>query len=488
MSATDLEALMASSQEAVAARLPLRLQAYLAGMTDPIARISDADFCTDACELVMAEFPALVGFRTSSDDAAVSAQGAVRWLIDGLTGWKQSSDPERAQLAAMLIMLLALGSCRDVLDTVPASIGTNAELLVALETIVSRGRTTMSPPQSAAVWEAETFAELQRADQRSEWKTVARIWPQLHIHMYNPLLNVAVRSLMRFDPDRLIRACSTLDSLTDGMLVAQTLDHEERLDIAHRSSNGRIRFYFVFSVLNEQPRVQLSPESETALATALTAIAQDLPEWTSWMEVFARYPVRFPAFHRAAGKALAGVPDDAVRIYVNIIELDIGYATGRDDLTAGLREFRNAATLQRRQLLWRLVFQRWHAWAFGLDGKDTTLSQIVRTELDYAVVGYCMECITEQERAGLLEDVLASLRIADHQWHPSRADMITWWFRGLSMLQPIQHAQNAASSGLDWLATREIYMPYDPDDAYARLRYGNVPVRRPQNPGDDEQP
>ena len=72
---------------------------------------------------------------------------------------------------------------------------------------------------------------------------------------------------------------------------------------------------------------------------------------------------------------------------------------GRRCVAACLREFRTTATPERRRALWTLAFARWSSWQFDVAAPDTHLLKICWAELDYAVVGYAVECMDDAGRA-----------------------------------------------------------------------------------------
>jgi len=181
--------------------------------------------------------------------------------------------------------------------------------------------------------------------------------------------------------------------------------------------------------------------------------------------VFNAYPMRYPGLQEALGLALSCVPDTALKAYIESIIL-IPTQTdspelGRDCVAGCLRVFRQNATVIQRAALWIYAYERWKAWRFKEKGGNEYLLKINRSQLDFAVVGYAAECLTDAELAAELGALRSQLQSIEDHWHASVTHVITEWNRVLSMLQPFEHAQSAKKNGQDWLTPNLEYWPFD---------------------------
>jgi hypothetical protein len=193
------------------------------------------------------------------------------------------------------------------------------------------------------------------------------------------------------------------------------------------------------------------------------------------MRVFNAYPVRYPALQMPLGQALAEVAEPAIDAYVNAIILSArptGPDPNRQAIAECMRSFRATATPDRRGLLWTLAHERWSAWRFDQADQETHLFEIHWSNLDYAVVAFACECMSDGDRTNILNTVLHQLQVLENRWHTSITDVVTAWNRLLSQFQPPAHASHAIISGDDWLTETRTYFPFDPSqNEYLVLKF-----------------
>jgi hypothetical protein len=119
-----------------------------------------------------------------------------------------------------------------------------------------------------------------------------------------------------------------------------------------------------------------------------------------------------------------------------------------------------------------LAHTRWEIWNFDEGNRETHLFNVHRSPLDYALVGYAVECLDQAGRDDAVEDTRRRLETVEDAWHPSISDIVTAWNRLLSHLQPYAHAAEVLSKGKAWLAETGMYMPFDPrTERYLPLKY-----------------
>ena len=137
-----------------------------------------------------------------------------------------------------------------------------------------------------------------------------------------------------------------------------------------------------------------------------------------------------------------------------------------------LRAFREHAAPERRQALWTAAHHRWIQWNFGVENSDEHLFRIAWCDLDYALVGYAIECMDETARTHAIAAISGDLQNIDDQWHASETAIITEWNRLLSRLQPYAFANNVVRDGSDWLTESQTCWPFDPTRAtYFAMKY-----------------
>lgn len=275
----------------------------------------------------------------------------------------------------------------------------------------------------------------------------------------------------------LVDALANLHQITVALQVARSLSADQCLRLANESDNSYVQFGCIFQTLSSQQRNrQLSVSETQRLLTLLLKVAEDGPKWLSWMRVFNTHPNQYPLLQNSLGQALANAPDGAIQAYVETIDLRIGIPIadhGRRCVAECLRAFRERATFTRRTLLWCLAHKKWQAWRFDQANPISYLSNINWSVLDYAVMGFAFECMSDVERVKMSEYLRSELQTLDDRWHSSISDILTECNRLLSQLQPYAHVMNTINSGEDWITETRTYSFFDPSkDEYMLRKYG----------------
>lgn len=303
---------------------------------------------------------------------------------------------------------------------------------------------------------------VERADRDGDWLAISESWGSFsHSIFANAFQAQLLRCLCRFDFDRLAATLEKTASVMAAMSVVDVLSVRNRLRLGGRTGNKAIRFSCVFETFQYVPRaVELGHEEQLLLSELLCRVMDDEDEWKRWMSVFNRFPSRYPGLQPALGRALAGGSDSALQSYVDSITLFSSGSTGRSEVALCLREFAGAAPSDRRRFLWESAHRRWSAWNFGAADSGQHLFKISWSDLDYAVVAYCVECLDEEERAACESLILQEVFSVDNQWHRSLSDCLTHWNRSLSRLQPYAHAGAISVEKKDYLAATQ-FVPRD---------------------------
>ena len=134
---------------------------------------------------------------------------------------------------------------------------------------------------------------------------------------------------------------------------------------------------------------------------------------------------------------------------------------------------RERAPADRRALLWRCSYKRWRRWAFNKGNPNQNLTSIVRSELDYAIVAYAGECMTDAERIDACQLIRLQMFALHREWHASYTGLLGNWNRLLSEFQPYAHERAAAATGEDWLCdAQKNYWPFDQSqERYLMMKY-----------------
>lgn len=457
---------------------PAELLSHLGSLSDPSAAVGDFDECNRLFGVFWSTLPQ-IHEPGEGPKLTVEFQSrwieTLRWVIRELTQWTPESDEKHRKLIACLTIVRGCNRGWPVWDLFPDEVGQNKLLMAAMEAPIRSSKFSFSArgAAKAPVWEQEAVEELINADKTGDWVRIYELWPQFEATIFsNTFLDLAVSALARFDSDRLVRATSEINETATAMILAQALPTEQRLRTAAASKSEHIRFCFVFTSLFRLPKTtRLDDASATILSDLLVDVAADAERWSKWMRAFNRYPVRHPALQVPLGRALARLERTQHQAYIGAIELGTYPSECRDLVTECLSAFRVVAPTDVRLTLWEIAHRRWKAWYFGTKDEDSFTTEIVWSYIDYAVMGYVLECLTVQQRVEEQSVVWERLGNIEHVWHASKAAMLSAWYRGLSELQPYLQAKNVAVGDTTWVSTKYQFYPAGAQILYYQLMF-----------------
>ncbi len=362
----------------------------------------------------------------------------------------------------------------------PTGVLQNAALAARFETLVGGFSMTFGARGSGPepIWEREAVDRLLVVESNCDWGNLGDAWRPFQDLIHASALQCqAVRFLAHADVSRLAKAIVNVKQVAVAMLVAQILDTQQRLLLALASDNHFIEFACAYVTLNGRRRRPTSLADDAGIFTQLLAkVALDTVRWRGWMSVFNAYPVRYPALHPSLGEALANAKEAAIDAYVESINLfphPVKHVDeGRRNVAICLRAFRARASDEQRKLLWQRAHKRWLAWEFDAASNNTHLLGISRSEIDYAIVGFAVECLDGTEQTQRLTRTGLELHAMEHVWYKLETDIKSAWFRVLSIFQPYAHAMQVGASIEDWLTETRVYYPSEIANVpYLKLRY-----------------
>jgi len=250
---------------------------------------------------------------------------------------------------------------------------------------------------------------------------------------------------------------------------------------ATQAENRSLQFAAVCRLFAIHDRVRaLDAAQEDALVALLNQVATDVPRWAAWMRAFAAHPYQTGQMQPAIGRCLAFSDEAALRAYVDAIYLQSSWL-GRDEVKACLATFANSVSLERRQAAWRMAFARWSDWNFSEREGHSAPTEISLSNMDFAIVGYAVECLTLEERETHIAGCLDAVGRAEHVWHKSQLNFMHCIYRALARSQPFLHARDCGTDRDNWLWSKSGGYYFEQlDDPYWRLRYSlhKMPSRR----------
>ncbi len=450
--------------------------------SDPIAALHDRD----RANAIFAPMQRDLGFlptgrvtrKPPSREEQDRLTGLVRWMIREFNDWTPAIDPQGRRLAALFTATVYCNRNGSFWPGFALRIRVNPTLVGELERRLGAFQFSISASGlgPTPISDAETIDRFNAADAAGDWVTIASDWPRLGDNLLlfpDAFVSQAVRYLHEFARDALGRALDRVRRTPPMMVLLSSLSVAESFTLAVASMNPYVRFGSVFRLFQQRRRhrTAMSPDEENLLAQLFIAVAANPTEWGQWMHALNRYPVRHPEIQKPLGRALAQGPDTALEPYVHAINLTT-LGTGRDAISDCLRAFRAEAPPSHRRTLWSLAHERWARWNFAAAQNPEHLSKVSRCELDYAVVGYAVECMDFQERSRKYASLTAELLSLPTKWHASVTEFTSAANRILSVLQPYAFAGQIGPDE-DWLIPQNsLMLPFDPqNDRYSTMLY-----------------
>ncbi len=451
--------------------IPSELIAAVLSQSEPIHALSDHDESYSYFEAVRKQFDFIAMLKvTEQRPSAEDIErwvALMRWFIRELQEWRLTNDPKFHKLTALFVVSTYCDRNGDLWTALPNGAEQNNDLLRTLERLIAgiSCDVVVRGLWHEPIWEREVVEKLKVADTEKDWLTISELWPSFERSIIPSVFQMqAVRCLYRFGFDSLVKTLNSTHQIIPAMQFADSLDVEQRFCLGVASSNPYIQFGCVFQTFFHSSKADcLSPKEHQLLKKLLLKVAGDEPRWAKWMQVFNRYPVRYPTMQQALGEILAVAPEASIHAYIESINLSTACGEGgRRSVAECLRAFRATAAPDRAKTMWRSAYQRWSKWQFELNSEDKYLFEISWSELDYAVVTYAIECMNEHERDAELSKLNDALRVVNNTWHTSLSDCITCWNRLLSQFQPYAHAAQVTRLEEEWLMEGKHYLPYEP--------------------------
>ncbi|NOJ44713.1 hypothetical protein [Bradyrhizobium archetypum] len=462
---------------------PDKLIASIDGIEQPLRLLEDADQAAQLFHRFHEQFNFIrLSFRPpwppdQTVDGAVDLTryaSLLRWLVGEMRTWDGTSDSKLARLSAIIVVAQVCDFGNALWNLLPDDVGTNGNLVNQMSrvaasidlTIVSAGG---HPPP---IREAEIVEAFLTADAEGDWANIIGGWRRFPPIFPSALQTQTMRFLLRYARPQLFACLNKIQKTPLALILAQVFTPEQCLRLALESESRRFQFAAVYRSFTDQWQSRRTPTSnEAALLTdLLIEVSKDPSCWDGWMLALAQQP----ELQAALGRALVHVPDEALKGYVDAIRL-LGRSVQpnpmRQSITNCLRAFCVGASLERRSVLWTTAFERWRAWRFSDNGWRTAIQ---RSDLDYAVVGYALECMTQDARDQAATSIYRRISVLEDQWHESISDIVHEYNRLLSELQPYAHASQVARSGGDWLPETTLYVPDGLQSPYLKLMYGAV--------------
>jgi GNAT superfamily N-acetyltransferase len=377
------------------------------------------------------------------------------WIIAELRTWPGQGDPRPRRLQTILAITRTMDWDNTFWPALPDDIGANERFVAALVNNIQTARIELSSGFGTRPSAAGMIKKFNIADVDGDWVVLGEMYPWIFDYTDAPIYAQAVRCLHRFNFSALAVATNTITRTSAAGIVAGALNADDSLKLGKESTSLHQKFCCTFRGLYR--REPLSNDAQQNLTDILVQVAADPSTWRAWMAVFNTYPSRFPTLQAPLGVALASIDLLGIAAYVDSLRLQVMPQGERAQVAQCLRAFRDLADPSKRQTLWAAAAMRWQNWDFGRLDTDSYLMEVSGSVLDYAIVGYFVECVAADERDCRIKGILSNINLVDREWHPSLPHCIAARNRQLSRMQPLVHAGKIIGKGQDWLHEDQRY-------------------------------
>ncbi|QFY42301.1 hypothetical protein F6R98_06400 [Candidatus Methylospira mobilis] len=415
-----------------------------------------------------------------SDEQKYQSITLLAWLIHSIDKWRKNLDSERRMLLGLFIVSCFLDD-RDggLWKVLPCYTTINTELLDELQLITSNLASNVSTIGEPPIWERESVEQFQVAINNRDWLTISNLWNRLK-QASLPLFfqTQIIRLLAHYDSSRLRNAFINSKDIPILMHSIDALTVEQALTLGAYSDNPYVEFSAVHGALSKIGASRDFIQNEQSmLVMVLNKVSRDVLRFNNWMDVFNAYPLRYPALQTALGLFLAQSEGGSIfDAYINSIALsklglDFQSNKSRALVAKCLGIFCKSADIEKRKNLWRKAYERWSEWNFEVNTMDSHIFSVVVSDLDFALIGYYLECMTHNDRIAYKTDVLQKLRVSFYQWYRSTSDLITCVNRLISHMQPVAHAIIIQHNSSElWLMDGKYDIPEQfKDNAYIKM-------------------
>lgn len=334
------------------------------------------------------------------------------------------------------------------------------------------------------IWERETLDAFNQADAVRDWPLIAQHWRTIvPVMMPNSDFREAVACLCVNEKGKKLLA-GILDrsfTILPAIAIGKCLDALMLSEIGALSVENRTRFALVQSLIFEQPIFEqpetalLDSETLENVRSIFTSVQNDEKEWNQWMRALNRYPVRAKCIQRALGESLVGTNRNTKVAYLQAMELNTFHGGCRDAVATCMSAFRSKASMEERREFWELTHQRWKHWDFERAGRTVPLTSVAVSDLDYGLVGYALEVLSEGDLEDSLKRLTREMWDVPGQWHVDRSAFDSAWYHVLSVWQIFAYATEVRAGRLQWELPTCQFLPFDPGlDRYAAMSVGTT--------------
>lgn len=418
---------------------------------------------------VRLEFPFLIANSDELQERDVEQfDGLFVWLADEIRQYERT--PGGSDLA--LVKILALAALLDFgevpwLELAQAVPTVPQFLLVDIAQFLKTER-IKGPAILDSLFGASGSSIISKEIQSKSWDRLAHMIDHLWGRLAYSAKVQAINALYVYGQGHLL---SVIDVESDFLEIVACILHvepERYIDVAVKTNNRVFKFWATQRSVSMAERGGNSyPQHWERLLSDATTVPD---EWRLWLATLNRTPSNFPKLQAVLGQVLSRSSPAAREIYVESISLDSDL--NRVAVATVFSVLRENLSLPDRQLVWAKAFGIWHRWNFGLEMSTSNANRVMSSALDFAVVGYMVECLDTEQRAQKMSELRERVRSIDRDWHTDKLTVISKRFRIISLYQIYAHAEAVITDDVDWLRVQALYRPdWEDGSDYRHFKY-----------------
>jgi len=395
----------------------------------------------------------------------------ISWVFASINNWKKADENSVKFLTAVFVIIHFISHDGYLWKIFPLDLRKdNPEILNTAEELIKCISFSVNVPDDAPEYEKEFIKEINNGISKNDLSLLSeclKIINNSSLIYPDILFTSCCRCLATHNIERLAHIVSEKNDFYLYLLVSYCTDTSQALELA-ASCNSDLLSLIVLENIYGNKKAKLSSSDVENTVNIIKHMTKGKANLKRWMEIFNRYPVRYPPLQKILGQFLAVSDESVLTAYINSIELIKSDLDGYLLVAECLQIFENKSAENLQRSLWKLAFERWDKWIFGfIPEKDFIFKRCI-SSIDLAVSKYFIKCIKKEEIETYTNNLLKQMNDIDMQWHSSHSDLISNWHTLFSKYALVAYAAN--SEGSDYLH----FVPDIPkefDNSYSETKY-----------------
>lgn len=389
------------------------------------------------------------------------------WFKRTLNEWTQEEDPNDSTLTSLLLVAQFCQKENSFWKDLPREIIISDALLRLLSKLLA-GLAIPNYETASLEW-----PQLRDAERSMDWVAMDAALRSLGFPQPSIFQMQVTDILSTYSPDALEEAISSQHQVILALQQQELLTLSQSLKIGTNTDNSLIQFATLLKILS--PEAQELSSEQCDATDFLQKLSQTPHEWSAALAILVSSPRRSAHLHSAIAKVLANGSTSIQPAFIKHLNIisdgSLRTCVDRRAVSALLKEFHKIAPENVRLSLWQGLHEKWVNWRFGMSDERKSLHELNWSVIDYACVGYAVECITETELKLIIQEIEQKLSTLHHQWFRSVVPCKSEWFVLLSQFKIYKYASKVRP-GDDWVFNDSAWDHDLPNSPYIKLKWG----------------